>query len=73
MYNNEIEIYKKQVIDKLHILIGAMILDGYGEDERDALYNLLEDIESRVKELSKINLMIQEVFENCDKKSLLVD
>lgn len=43
------------------------------EDERDALYNLLEDIESRVKELSKINLMIQEVFENCDKKSLLVD
>lgn len=31
MYNNEIEIYKKQVIDKLHILIGAMILDGYDE------------------------------------------
>lgn len=50
-----------------------VLADGYGEDERDALYNLLEDIESRVKELSKINLMIQEVFEDCDKKSLLVD
>ena len=50
-----------------------VLADGYGEDEKDALYNLLEDIESRVKELSKINLMIQEVFENCDKKSLLVD
>lgn len=50
-----------------------VLADGYGEDERNALYNLLEDIESRVKELSKINLMIQEVFENCDKKSLLVD
>ena len=46
MYNNEIEIYKKQVIDKLHILIGAMILDGY--DEYDSCVKYVNEL---IKEL----------------------
>lgn len=47
--------------------------DGYGEDERDALYNLSESIEFKLKELTKINSIVQQAFENCDKKSLLVN
>lgn len=46
MYNNEIEIYRKQVIDKLHILIGAMILDGY--DEYDSCVKYVNEL---IKEL----------------------
>jgi hypothetical protein len=43
---SEIEIYKKQVIDKLHILIGAMILDGY--DEYDSCVKYVNEL---IKEL----------------------
>ena len=44
--NNKFEIYKKQVIDKLHILIGAMILDGY--DEYDSCVKYVNEL---IKEL----------------------
>ena len=50
-----------------------VLADGYGEDERDALYNLSESIEFKLKELTNINSIVQQAFENCDKKSLLVN